>query len=423
MPRTKVKKPTLKVLFDSSAIHVGDLSIGSATDLVKQEVVELIADSHYPDLHISWHIPSVVRHEREHQMRKEALKLRKSIDRIERLLGHALTLTDDILLGRVSRAVEESIIKLGIVELHLDSAQVDWKGLVEDAAYRRAPFQEGEKEKGFRDAVVRETFCQLVDSSPSTPTICRLALVTADILLTESVNARLFNSSNVTVVSSIADLKGLINTLVSNVGQDFIARLKPKAAKLFFEKESKDGLFYTADVRTRLSDEFGNKLVALPEGTSFRRNGTWYINSPNFLKKNGRTIYWATQIEVEYEAGVKQPLPAQPIKSGNFALTPIDWSKIDLSALTPTVSLAGASGISIGSPPLAGDLFVSPNSFAINPNALNLGFGATEKQVVTVKGRDVYEVTWTTMVTMANDLKKPAIQAINHIELTTTSDG
>ncbi len=48
---------------------------------------------------------------------------------------------------------------------------------------------------------------------------------------------------------------------------------------------------------------------------------------------------------------------------------------------------------------------------------------ASEKQVVTVKGRDVYEVTWTTTVTMANELKKPSVQAINHIELTKTSEG
>ncbi len=220
-------------------------------------------------------------------MRREALKLRKSIDRIERLLGHALALTDEILLGRVSKAVEDSIVALGILELPLDPAHVDWQRLVEDAAYRRAPFQEGDKEKGFRDAVVRETFCQLVASSPSTPAICRLALVTADLLLSESVNERLASSSNVTVVPSIADLKGLINTLVSNVGQDFIGRFKPKAAKLFFEKDNKEGLYYTADVRARLSNQFESKLGALPDGTSFRSNGTWYVSSPNFL--TGRT--------------------------------------------------------------------------------------------------------------------------------------
>jgi hypothetical protein len=43
-----------------------------------------------------------------------------------------------------------------------------------DAAYRKPPLKDGETEKGFRDRIIVETFLQLVDDSPKTPTICRI---------------------------------------------------------------------------------------------------------------------------------------------------------------------------------------------------------------------------------------------------------
>ena len=50
MPKKKKMPPTLKVVFDSSVLHVGEMSLGSATDLMKQEAVELISAARYPDL-------------------------------------------------------------------------------------------------------------------------------------------------------------------------------------------------------------------------------------------------------------------------------------------------------------------------------------------------------------------------------------
>jgi hypothetical protein len=39
--------------------------------------------------------------------------------------------------------------------------KVDWNRLIENAVTRRAPFEEGEKEKGFRDALIYECLLQL----------------------------------------------------------------------------------------------------------------------------------------------------------------------------------------------------------------------------------------------------------------------
>lgn len=66
------RKSQLKVVFDTNALYVLPKSLGSASDLVRQEIVSLITEPKYPDLDISWYLPEVVRHEREYQMQTEA---------------------------------------------------------------------------------------------------------------------------------------------------------------------------------------------------------------------------------------------------------------------------------------------------------------------------------------------------------------
>jgi hypothetical protein len=104
----------------------------------------------------------------EDQMQAEALKLRSAINRIERLLDHNLALTDQILSDRVETKINEKEKTLDLHELKLDHIKVDWSTLIHAASYRLPPFSPGEKEKGFRDAIVAESFLQLVADSPKT---------------------------------------------------------------------------------------------------------------------------------------------------------------------------------------------------------------------------------------------------------------
>src|SRR6266851_254583 len=105
--KQKAKKSQLRVVFDTNALYVTPTSIGSASDLVRQEIVNVIADTKYPDLDILWYLPEIVRHERQYQMQAEALKLRSAINKIERLLSHNLALTDSALLDQVKTKIEE----------------------------------------------------------------------------------------------------------------------------------------------------------------------------------------------------------------------------------------------------------------------------------------------------------------------------
>lgn len=410
--KRKARKSELRVVFDANALYVTSRGFGSASDLVRQEIVNIITEAKYPDLDILWYLPESVRHERQYQMQVEALNLRGPINRIERLLGHNLALTDAALLERVKVNIEEKEKQLGLLEIKLDHSLVDWAKLIHAAAYRNAPFEAGEKEKGFRDALVAESFSQLLASSPKTPDLCRVVLVTSDGRLAEAVKERVDDSRNASVLANIEELKGLINTIVSNVGEDFIALLKPKAAKLFFTSSEDKGTFiYTEKIIEKLKEKFKSELETKPEGTAFRKNGTWLINSPNFSRKEGRRVFWKSRIELEVEAGIIKneseqqgsvlvhslgsSTPGQVVTLHQHDPAPFTLANLARPAV-PTQGWDWGEGFGYG-------------SLQIQPT---LG-----KRAITHTGHDIFEVLWSTDVSMSKELKKPAIDDITHVEL------
>src|ERR1039458_5358202 len=177
MPRrARPRNLELRVILDTNALFTG-----SAHYFLRKEVGDLIEQhSGLPDLTIKWIVPEVVRHERQFQMLNEALQLLPAVEKLERVLGHNLNITRDILETRVREAIDRQVEHFGIIIQSLTTGGVDWARLVIDAAYRRPPFQRGEKEKGFRDAVILETFIQLVTDAPSSPTTARVVLVSSD---------------------------------------------------------------------------------------------------------------------------------------------------------------------------------------------------------------------------------------------------
>lgn len=412
-PEPKVKnkrtrKSQLRVVFDTNALYVTPTSLGSASDLLRDEVANLVLEAKYPDLDILWYLPEVVRHERQYQMETEALKLRGPINKIEKLLGHNLALTDKTLLDHVKTKIDEKEKELGLQEIRLNHASIDWTSLIQAALYRRPPFQAGEKEKGFRDALVAESFVQLLAESPRTPKSCRVVLITSDGLLAEAVKERIAGHSNASILAGVEELKGLINTLISNVSEDFIEQLKPKAAKFFFVSgENKDTLYFTEKVGERIRETFKDDLAKNPEGTTFRTNKTWYISAPNFSRKEGTQIFWTSRIEVEVEAGISTK-ESEPTLSKLVAL----------SSLNPNPISPESSG-KIATTNALGALYGGGTDWGKDWAGAITGLFTPEKTVITQKGRDIYEVLWSAEVTTSKSLKKSEIHEIRHIGLKT----
>ena len=109
MAKGKKKKPALKLLvvFDTNILYTQ-----VASDLVRVEVRKLIKEnSSHSDISIKWFLPSVVIDERKYQMQKKAFELLPSLQKIEKLIGHQLNITEEILIQRIDEVLESNKIR------------------------------------------------------------------------------------------------------------------------------------------------------------------------------------------------------------------------------------------------------------------------------------------------------------------------
>jgi len=410
----KQKRRQLRVVFDTNALYTD-----SESYLVRLEVANLIKKSVYADLEIQWYLPEVVRHERQYQMQKKALELLPAVEKLDKLLGRGLAIDRETLVDGVEKIVSQRFVDLGLQGISLNYSQVNWHELFLDSVYRRAPFKEGEAEKGFRDRLVVECFLQLVAESPKTPAVCRVVLVSGDGLVARSVANRTADLKNVEVFKSLEALKELINTLVSQVDEGFLAILKPKANKLFWVMNDQSTLLYKYDVRGRLEEKFAKEMTATPPGATNRTNGTWGIYAPNFVSKSGHRVQWATRICIETEASktVSQPSfiynDLAPTKLSGMGRINVNDPQISNILSTYYSSPASpASGLKdVGSAGLLSNLGIAGWEPAMN-------FTPMIQEITTHKGRDIYEVSWSADLTTKQELRRASVDDIRHAETT-----
>jgi hypothetical protein len=241
-------------------------------------------------------------------------------------------------------------------------------------------------------------------------------------LLSQAIKGRIAASANASVLPSVEELKGLINTIISNVGEDFIAQLKPKASKLFFVSgDEKDVLYYKENLGERIREKFSAELAERPGGTTFRRNGSWLIGQPNFSRKEGRRIYWTSRIEIEVEVGTatKEAQTAATIPTTGLSLTaPYKW-EFQPTSEASEFSYGEGTGLFLTSHAYDWSRFPAvPSQNSIVARLSQFPAAPPENRVVTQKGKDIFEVLWSTEVTMTKELKKAVIEELRHIELT-----
>jgi len=397
------KKPELKIVFDSNVIYTG-----VASDLLNQSVAKLISESsRHKDITLSWHLPEIVVFERTFQMIRKGLELFPSIQKLERLLGHNLNITEEIIEGKAKEAVQKQLTQYSITVAKLSGENVDWNKLIHNSAFRKPPFDPGEKEKGFRDAVIAETFLQIVKESPTTPRICRIALVTADDLLGRGVSEQTSTATNIRIVKSIDDLKSLINTLVSAVSEEVVAKIKEQASKYFFVPKQEDTLYYTGKVSQLIHEKFKKELDEIPEGADRRENGTWYITPPGFLRKEGQRVTWVSPIEVEAKAFKRE----RQSDMGGMGLK-IPTSSLQSAIPPPRTGSAGTSGL-IGRQMTSQSGMMTEGYSSMLTRLLE---GEPEKMIA--QGRTSFEVTWSHLLSTNQKFRSPHIDDLHFVKTT-----
>ncbi|HEV8398138.1 MAG TPA: hypothetical protein VGQ37_27875 [Vicinamibacterales bacterium] len=397
-------------------LDTNQLFTGSASDLLKHELAKLIGDSRrHADVRIAWYLPDIVKLERRYQMIEAAKELLPATVKLERLLGHGLAITPEILQDRVDAAITKQIESLNLVVLTVDHAQVDWARLVADSANRIAPFEPGKHEKGFRDSIVVETFVQLVNTSPRSSGACRIALVTGDELLASAVGSRT-QAANVRVLRSLEELKDFINLVVSDVTEEFINRIRDAATALFFTKDDQSTLYYESGLQPSLTAAYAKELQALPDGATSRKNGTWFIGPSRFSHKKAQRVHWVTSIRVEAKANRQEAMPEASLPSS--AQAP---SSITLTPATPRWSLPSSIS-SLGSPTtlVTASIQARPLSDYVL-KLTNTGLFAETRDILVASGQTVLEASWSVTVTATGKLLNPTVDDHRHVE--TTWDG
>jgi len=408
----KLKPPELKVVFDSSILYTG-----SASDLLNRDVIQLIREhSNHPDLILTWYLPDIVVHERQFQMLKKGQELLPTIQKLEKLLGHNLNITESVIESRVNEAVERQSQEYNLQRFSLVIDKVDWNRMILDAAYRHPPFEYSEKEKGFRDALILEAFMQIVADSPATPKICRIALVTGDKLLGEAAKSRTSSSANVRILSTNEELKGLINTLVSEISEEFVAKIQEQAKQYFFSPGEKTTLYYREDVATKIREKYNNELLALPKGADRRENGTWYILPPRFVKKEGQRVYWTSRISLEAKAYANTR--ASTFRSPGFYVNAEGELELstDQNNIIGSGFIVGPSQIQLGGLTYqAGQQVTNESPYLLSPSPITFP-ALPESGTLVMSGKIIFEITWSVLVKTNQKFNAPKIEDIRFVE-------
>ncbi|OGG00851.1 MAG: hypothetical protein A3F83_01345 [Candidatus Glassbacteria bacterium RIFCSPLOWO2_12_FULL_58_11] len=342
-------------------------------------------------------------------MLKAGRELLPSILKLERLLGHGLAITDEILVERVNAAIQRQLATFNVQILPIDTNRVDWPRLIEDAAGRQPPFEAGKDEKGFRDALIAETFVQLVGNSPKSPTTCRIVLVTSDGLLATTVEMRTSMAANVRILRSLDELRILINTVVGDVTEEFVKSIQEIAKGCFFIKDNQNSLYYKAKVADQIISRFDSELKTRPVGSEVRKNGTWLLSAPRFINKKGQRIHWVSTILVEARATRNETYNsslADAILGNLFSNKP---PKASLTSKSPFGFYSSIpDDLSVQVSPLSG--FITGDK-AFEPKH-------ETRELVVAEGQSVFEVHWSVTVTKSGKLVRPSIDDILFKETT-----
>ncbi|MBI4681037.1 MAG: DUF4935 domain-containing protein, partial [Nitrospirae bacterium] len=315
------------------------------------------------------------------------------VQKLEHLLGHNLNITEEIIHDRIRKTIDKHIEdnSITIIDLNLDS--IDWNDIVKKSTYRIPPFDKGDNEKGFRDALISESFMQLIESSPKTPQLCRIVLVTNDNLLETDLINKTSSLNNVKVYKDIEDVKGLINTLASQVQEGLIDKIKDKANRYFFEKENNESLYYKENIFKQIETRYQDKLNELhPDGDS-RINGARYISAPRFDSKKGQRITWKTRIDVVSKTYKK---------SVGISSSGLGFGLVQSYAARHPFGL-GLAGIP--QPSEASTAFQGLSSLL------------PDKDKLIAEGKTTFEITWSILVTTNYKFRNPKIESVDFVEI------
>lgn len=298
-------------------------------------------------------IPDVVLGELQFQQTTSALKsLRKANAEFQKM--------SDIAGSKYSHRVEEKRIRrdvekklfswvqqsgCSIVEVPVES--IDWKGLIDDAVWRRPPFIEDKNtEKGFRDAVIVQTVASIVNDNKDVD----VAFISADGLA--RIGAESLVGSRCTCYETLEEFESFLRLTDEKLTNEFVRAVQAKARVKFHSEKDRSCLIYKENLIGNIREEFSNKLeVPAPPSDDLMVGGlsgllssknrwipetreTVWIRAPQFVSlENENEFRWRSKIIFvqlySYEgATLGSLLAAGKVVHGDKKLRKVEFSVI-----------------------------------------------------------------------------------------------
>ncbi len=395
MPKTR--KIKLFIVFDSNIIYNSGPSY-----LINKPTNELIERfKKIVDVNISFYLPEIVIFERTFQQKKEIEKLLPNVKKIENIFALNFQLNNEFIDSQIDKIVEQQIGKNNLKVIKLDYSKIKWEDLIQKACSRKPPFEEGEKEKGFKDALILECLLQVIDQSPTTPSICRILFVSNDDLLMKATKERTVQNRNVEIFSSLTDLENYVNILsTSEINENIIKAISEKVKLLFFTKDDTSTIYYSAKISDKIVKDYSTELSELPADGEKRIVKKWIIGQPVFIKKIGQKVFWRTEISADTDV-LKSFIIHQSTET------------------RPSLSASGLMGFPSSTSDLkTSGLFGTGSSLRtmMSTETKTLETPTSRKLEVVQKGLSKFEVNWITTVSVTHKVRFLKVENITFLE-------
>jgi hypothetical protein len=333
---------TVYVVFDTNSIWVRS----SAERLLAKDASELVRSlsrSASPKVH--WCLSPMVKAEREYQMIVAARELLSKANKALRFMRQP-ELTEGQATEQVRRLIETEIQEHGIEEIDFDESRVDWTDLINRAVRREPPFEKGESEKGFRDAIILETFLQFQKGLNLSPPN-KLVLLSHDGLLKVAAGQKA--GPEVLLIDSIADLETYLVALSEQIDKGEAEQIVLAARRFLVEEVT------VKQLGQLLAKRFENELrTGPPEGGVINALRIVPGETALVAKQKAR---WRFQTTILVEVETSRTIPSIPsIREAEkpFVTSPSEGVQVPLYSSTLSSSEAGAPRIISVSTPLVG---------------------------------------------------------------------
>ncbi|MGN8190550.1 PIN domain-containing protein [Burkholderia sp. 22088] len=335
------KRRVLTVVFDTNALFnkgYDVLMCPAASDLIGRHSV-------HGDLDVRWVIPDIVRGEREYQMRNEYRNISSHITRAERLFGGQWGITQDAVDRRIAERINDELAALHIEVVPCDAGRVDWGDMMRRACFREPPFERGQTEKGFRDAVVCETFIQLASDLVGGDAI---VLVSNDQLIKEHIESRGVAGNRARVVDDLTALNDEIQLRVAHVDENTQALIEHRAQILFFDWDNRDdpsSLWARENLYDRIWREHGDKIKQAPSGVA-HVTLEQELSNARLVSKVVNRVHFESVFSIQSAFRIWVPTPG--VQQESTAMTLANLAVVDQAAVDhqlPKNTLSGLLGI------------------------------------------------------------------------------